>query len=89
LIGIFFQDYFVLTFSHGIVATLIFGVLSLAVLFYFKKSRVSGGVYALLFFSLGIVSHCLHSQSASEKHFQTREFGHFKLLKKLNSTEKI
>lgn len=86
ILGIFLQDYFHLTFTI-ICISVVFSFLALFVFvvnqFYFHRFRaVSLGV---LFFSLGVFVHDLHSEKPQFPELKSKENIVFKITKKLNS----
>ena len=89
ILGIFFQDWFLLK-SDLIYLLLILSFLSLFIFliknFYIHRFRVV--VLFLLFFSLGIFAHHLNSEKPKLPHLASKEMIVFKISKKLNSNEK-
>ena len=86
ILGIFLQDYFQLSFTI-ICISVVFSFLTLFVFvvnqFYFHRFRaVSLGV---LFFSLGVFVHDLHSEKPQFPELKNKENIVFKITKKLNS----
>lgn len=89
VLGIFAQDYFY--WSEGNVFIVLIGSFFLLSLFFLKNFyvfRFRSILLGILFFSLGIFSHFLHSQKPELPVLKGKENITFKMTKKLNSNEK-
>lgn len=89
VLGIFAQDYFY--WSEGNVFIVLIGSFFLLSLFFLKNFYVfkfRSILLGVLFFSLGIFSHFLHSQKPELPVLKGKENITFKMTKKLNSNEK-
>ena len=89
VLGIFAQDYFY--WSEGNVFIVLIGSFFLLSLFFLKNFYVfkfRSILLGILFFSLGIFSHFLHSQKPELPVLKGKENITFKMTKKLNSNEK-
>ncbi|WP_312819852.1 ComEC/Rec2 family competence protein [Kaistella carnis] len=89
ILGIFAQDYFY--WSEGNVFIVLIGSFFLLSLFFLKNFYVfkfRSILLGVLFFSLGIFSHFLHSQKPELPVLKGKENITFKMTKKLNSNEK-
>lgn len=89
VLGIFAQDYFY--WSEGNVFIVLIGSFFLLSLFFLKNFyvfRFRSNLLGILFFSLGIFSHFLHSQKPELPVLKGKENITFKMTKKLNSNEK-
>jgi len=89
ILGIFFQDYVSLDKRFIVIVTILCSVLLLALfLRSYLSHRVRPIFLALMFFFLGIILHSLNTFPLNSDVMKFRDLVTFKIVRKLNSTEK-